>query len=144
MTFTAFDLEYTQSLREQKVDFNLTESGVHPLCLNELISNGPDRLKGFLRTEINDPHVNGDPELRQNNAARYDGAGFDKIPVTAGATEACNIIMQTLMEKLCREVSVFVGAGDSFGMDHHLRIAFEQERRALEEAFGESQTPWRH
>ena len=40
-----------------------------------------------------------------------------------------------LMEKLCREASVFVGAGDSFGMDHHLRIAFGQEKETLEEAF---------
>ena len=40
-----------------------------------------------------------------------------------------------LMERLCREASVFVGAGDSFGMDHHLRIAFGQEREGLEEAF---------
>ena len=40
-----------------------------------------------------------------------------------------------LMERLCREASVFVGAGDSFGMDHHLRIAFGQEREVLEEAF---------
>jgi hypothetical protein len=40
-----------------------------------------------------------------------------------------------LMEKLCREASVFVGAGDSFGMDHHLRIAFGQDRAVLEDAF---------
>ena len=40
-----------------------------------------------------------------------------------------------LMEKLCREASVFIGAGDSFGMDHHLRIAFGQDREVLEEAF---------
>ena len=39
------------------------------------------------------------------------------------------------MGKLCREASVFVGAGDSFGMDHHLRVAFGQEREVLEEAF---------
>ena len=39
------------------------------------------------------------------------------------------------MERLCREVSVFVGAGDAFGMDHHLRIAFGQERSVLEDAF---------
>ena len=40
-----------------------------------------------------------------------------------------------LMEKLCREASVFVGAGDSFGMDHHLRIAFGQEKAVLNDAF---------
>ena len=39
------------------------------------------------------------------------------------------------MEKLCREASVFVGAGDSFGMDHHLRVAFGQDRAVLEDAF---------
>ena len=44
-----------------------------------------------------------------------------------------------LMEKLCREASVFVGAGDSFGMDHHLRIAFGQDRAVLEEAFSRIQ-----
>jgi hypothetical protein len=40
-----------------------------------------------------------------------------------------------LMETLCREAGVFVGAGDCFGMDHHLRMAFGQERRVLEDAF---------
>jgi aspartate/methionine/tyrosine aminotransferase len=40
-----------------------------------------------------------------------------------------------LMEKLCRDASVFVGAGDSFGMDHHIRIAFGQDKAVLNEAF---------
>jgi aspartate/methionine/tyrosine aminotransferase len=40
-----------------------------------------------------------------------------------------------LMELLCREASVFVGAGDSFGMDHHLRVAFGQDKEVLEDAF---------
>ena len=41
-----------------------------------------------------------------------------------------------LMEKLCREASVFVGAGDSFGMDQHLRVAFGQDEAVLNEALG--------
>lgn len=40
-----------------------------------------------------------------------------------------------LMEQLCRETGVFVGAGDAFGMDHYLRIAFGQDKAVLEEAF---------
>ena len=40
-----------------------------------------------------------------------------------------------LMLKLINEASVFIGAGDSFGMDGHIRIAFGQEREVLEEAF---------
>ena len=44
-----------------------------------------------------------------------------------------------LMEILCRDASVFVGAGDSFGVDHHLRIAFGQEEAVLTEAFARIQ-----
>ena len=40
-----------------------------------------------------------------------------------------------LMETLCQDAGVVLGAGDSFGMDHHLRVAFGQERETLEEAF---------
>ena len=41
-----------------------------------------------------------------------------------------------LMLKLIKDAGVFIGAGDSFGMDGHIRIAFGQEREVLEEAFG--------
>ena len=41
---------------------------------------------------------------------------------------------------LCREASVFVGAGDSFGMDHHLRVAFGQEKEVLDKAFSRIRT----
>ena len=97
MTFTPFDLEYTQSLWEQKVDFNLTESGVHPVRLDELLGDDESGLARLLATEINYPHVNGNPQLRENIAALYDGAGVENVLVTVGAAEANNIIMQTLM-----------------------------------------------
>lgn len=98
MTFTPFDLEYTQSLWEQKVDINLTESGVHPIRLDELLGEDGEKVAELLETEINYPHVNGNPELRENIAALYDGAGVENVLVTVGAAEANNIIMQTLME----------------------------------------------
>lgn len=108
MTFTPFDLEYVQSTWEQVVDFNLTESGVHPMRLEELLFDDTDRLQTLLSTEINYPHVNGNPELRENIARLYGsdfyGAGHGSTPnienvlVTVGAAEANNIVMQTLME----------------------------------------------
>jgi aspartate/methionine/tyrosine aminotransferase len=97
LTFTPFDLEYTQSLWEQKVDFNLTESGVHPMRLEELLGEDGELVAKILATEINYPHVNGNPELRENIAGLYDGAGVENVLVTVGAAEANNIIMQTLM-----------------------------------------------
>jgi aspartate/methionine/tyrosine aminotransferase len=98
MTFTPFDLEYAQSLWEQQVDINLTESGVHPMRLDELLGEDQSRLPELLATEINYPHVNGNPELRQNIAALYDGAAVENVLVTVGAAEANNIIMNTLMQ----------------------------------------------
>ena len=53
MQFTPFDLEYTQSIWEQKVDFNLTESGVHPIRLDDLLGDDTDKLASLLSTEIN-------------------------------------------------------------------------------------------
>ncbi len=98
MTFTPFDLEYTQSIWEQKVDINLTESGVHPIRLDDLLGDDETRIAELLATEINYPHVNGNPDLRENIAALYEGAGVENVLVTVGAAEANNIIMQTLME----------------------------------------------
>jgi aspartate/methionine/tyrosine aminotransferase len=97
VTFIPFDLEYTQSVWEQKVDFNLTESGVHPMRLDELLGENGELVSKLLGTEINYPHVNGNPGLRENIASLYDGAGIENVLVTVGAAEANNIIMQTLM-----------------------------------------------
>jgi aspartate/methionine/tyrosine aminotransferase len=97
VSFTPFDLEYTQSVWEQQVQFNLTESGVHPMRLDELLGEDGELVARILATEINYPHVNGNPALRQNIADLYDGAGIGNVLVTVGAAEANNIIMQTLM-----------------------------------------------
>ena len=38
MKFEEFELERNQSLFEHKVDFNLSESGLHPLPLKEILT----------------------------------------------------------------------------------------------------------
>ena len=38
MKFEQFELERNQSLFENEVDFNLSESGVHPLKLSEILT----------------------------------------------------------------------------------------------------------
>ncbi len=99
MSFKPFNLEYTQSVWEQKVDINLTESGVHPISLEALLDGDQDRLNRLLATEINYPHVNGNPELRANIARLYNGAdGEQNVLVTVGAAEANYIVLQTLLE----------------------------------------------
>jgi aspartate/methionine/tyrosine aminotransferase len=77
-------------------------------------------------------------EVLQDWMDRQDGL-FSYTPPEASAVTFIryhlDVNSTVLMEKLCREVGVFVGAGDSFGMDHHIRIAFGQEKAVLEDAF---------
>ncbi|MFT4862821.1 MAG: aspartate/methionine/tyrosine aminotransferase [Pseudohongiellaceae bacterium] len=95
--FKVFDLEYSQSLWEQKVEINLTESGVHPIKLKELIGDDRALKNKLLDLEINYPHVNGIPELRNAIAVLYQRANVDNVLVTVGAAEANQIVIQTLL-----------------------------------------------
>ncbi|MBL8699602.1 MAG: aminotransferase class I/II-fold pyridoxal phosphate-dependent enzyme [Alphaproteobacteria bacterium] len=96
--FEPFVMERMMSKFENYVDFNLSESGVHPLTLRELMAlagRGVDELGEVL---INYPQANGTPELRQTIAGLYKGAGVDNVLVTTGAAEANYLIIHTLLE----------------------------------------------
>ena len=83
--FQPFVMERFMSKFEQKVEYNLTESGVHPILLGDLLKYDPNVLDDLLATDLNYPHVNGIPELRQNIARLYQGAREDNVLVTVGA-----------------------------------------------------------
>ncbi len=95
--FQPFLMERMMSKFEQRVDYNLSESGVHPVLLEELLGGDGELLDELLKTDLNYPHVNGIPALRENIAALYDGAGPDNVLVTVGAIEANYNSVQTLM-----------------------------------------------
>jgi len=86
--YQPFLMERFMSAYEQDVEYNLSESGVHPLTLRELLALANISAEELLDTELNYPHVNGTPELRQNIARLYDGAGPENVLVTVGAIEA--------------------------------------------------------
>ncbi len=86
--FQPFVMERWMSKFEQEVDYNLSESGVHPLLLSELLEDEPGAVERLLATELNYAHANGIPELRENIAALYTDAGPDNVLVTTGAIEA--------------------------------------------------------
>jgi len=86
--FQPFVMERMMSKFEKEVDYNLSESGVHPLTLKELFQDDPDGLAGLQSIELDYAHANGIPELRKNIAALYPGAGTENVLVTVGAIEA--------------------------------------------------------
>ena len=95
--FQPFVMERMMSKFEQDVDYNLSESGVHPMLLSELLADHPGGVEELLATDLNYPHVNGTPELRANIAALYDGATAGNVLVTVGAIEANYITIRTLL-----------------------------------------------
>jgi aspartate/methionine/tyrosine aminotransferase len=98
--FYPFAMERMMSKFEQDVEYNLSESGVHPLSLGELLENDRFHIEELLATSLNYPHVNGIPELRENIAALYDGAAAENVLVTVGAAEANYITIRTLLSEV--------------------------------------------
>ena len=96
-TFQPFVMERMMSLFEQDVEYNLSESGVHPMLLGELLADRPELVTELLGTDLNYPYVNGIPELRHNIAAMYAGAKAENVLVTVGAIEANYITTRTLL-----------------------------------------------
>ena len=60
--FQPFLLERMMSQYEQEVEYNLSESGVHPVLLHELLGDDTDTLARLLETSLNYAHANGIPE----------------------------------------------------------------------------------
>jgi aspartate/methionine/tyrosine aminotransferase len=95
--FQPFVMERWMSKFEQDVDYNLSESGVHPLLLSELLNYEPGATERLLATDLNYAHANGIPQLRENISALYTGAGQDNVLVTTGAIEANYNTMRALL-----------------------------------------------
>lgn len=95
--FQPFDQERVASKFEQVVEFNLSDSGVHPLTLRELVAGDADFINALMDTGLKYAHANGIPELRNNIAALYHGAKENNILVTVGAIEANYLTIRTLL-----------------------------------------------
>lgn len=94
--FVPFEMERWQSIHENRVAYNLTESGVHPLTLDELVSLGGAQRIGD--TLLGYGQSNGSDELRARIAGLYSGAGDDSIVVMNGSAEANFLAMWKLIE----------------------------------------------
>ena len=97
MKLEPFALERLQSTYENEVALNLSESGVHPLTLGELIED-PVAREALLAESLRYTQTNGTPPLRAAIAAFYPGATPDHVQVTNGGAEANFITAWNLIE----------------------------------------------
>ena len=120
VNFQPFELERIMSDWEQVVDYNLSESGAHPVTLKDLIAYKPSILDSMLETDLGYGHANGSPELREAIAQYYPGATAENVLVTIGCVEANFITFQTLVES-GKEVAVQIPCYlQSWGIAHNL------------------------
>jgi len=96
VTLDTFLLERMQTLYENAVEINLTESGVKPMTLRSFLTAAEreevlDLSQGY-------GHTDGTPELRQAIARLYPGATTDNILVGAGTAEANFVAAWTLFD----------------------------------------------
>ena len=96
MKFEEFELERNQSLFEHEVDYNLSESGLHPLSLKNILTE--DEQQELLETELIYGYTTGTPMLREKIADLYTGADFDNVLATSGSAEANFVAVMTLLE----------------------------------------------
>ncbi|MFQ5703750.1 MAG: aminotransferase class I/II-fold pyridoxal phosphate-dependent enzyme [Gemmatimonadales bacterium] len=98
MSFIPFELERWQGTWEHRVRFNLSESGVYPLSVAELLE-----LAGTDRTDLDDlrlgySQADGTDELRSIIAELYPGATEGNVLVTVGSSEANFLVCWSLIK----------------------------------------------
>ena len=95
MKFEEFELERNQSLFEHEVDFNLSESGLHPLPLKSILTK--NEQSDLLDLELIYGHTNGTPRLREKISKLYNSAKSENILATSGSAEANYVAIMTLL-----------------------------------------------
>ena len=121
-----FAMERMQSTYENLVDYNLSESGVHPMKVEELLDNAADRA-ALLGQELLYTQSNGTIPLRERIAALYPGATPDNIEVTNGGSEANFVTMWHIVSPGDDVVMMVPNYGQTLG---------------LAEGFGGRMIPW--
>lgn len=93
-TFHPFAMERWQSTYENRVELNLSESGVDPITLAELLELGGANIDDLA---LGYGQSNGSDRLRAHIAALYDGAADDGVMVCNGSAEANFVAMWELV-----------------------------------------------
>ncbi len=123
MSFENFAMERYQSTFEHEVLFNLSESGVEPLTLAELLEISGTSIESFLATSLEYNHSRGTPKLRERVASIYPGANAENVLVTNGGAEANYVLAWSLLspgDELVFQTPNYMQVGslaNNFGVD---------------------------
>ncbi len=91
-------MERMQSTWENLVDYDMSESGIRAVSLNELRRMGFD-LDAVLDMPLGYSQSNGTVELRELISSSYPGSANDNIEVTNGTSEANYLLLLSMLSK---------------------------------------------
>jgi len=132
MRIETFRMERMQCVFEKDVDYDLSESGVTPLTVSELLDGEPpERLLG---TRLSYPRSDGSRELRERIAAWYPDATAENVTVVNGGAEANHAVLWTLLEPSGRAAILLPNYMQAWGLARHWASAapfrLRHDRRA--------------
>ncbi|HCG30405.1 MAG TPA: aminotransferase, partial [Chloroflexi bacterium] len=112
MKIETFALERWMTTWETQVEYDIAESGILPMTMNDLLDLLPEgeregTLAGLLDTRLGYSEAPGSLELRSLLAATYLDTGPDEILVTTGAIEANFLAFNTLLDPGDHVVAVY-------------------------------------
>ena len=96
MKIAPFEMERYQSRYWHQVEHDLSESGVLPMTIRELLGPTAD-AEGFLHTALGYPLSEGSLETRASIAAWYPGASPEQVSITNGGSEANFLTLFSLL-----------------------------------------------
>jgi aspartate/methionine/tyrosine aminotransferase len=97
MNLDRFEMERYQSVHWPHVDYDLSESGVLPMTIRELLGPAADAEAFLAGTWLGYPLSEGSLETRTNIATWYPGATPDHVSVVNGGSEANFLTLWTLL-----------------------------------------------
>jgi aspartate/methionine/tyrosine aminotransferase len=113
-----FRMERMQSLHWHRVEYDLSESGVQPLTVAELLEGG-SASADFLETALGYPLSEGSELLRSRVAAFYPGARAENVTVVNGGSEANHLTLWSLLEPRDRLALMVPNYMQAWGLGRH-------------------------
>jgi aspartate/methionine/tyrosine aminotransferase len=136
MKIETFEMMRMECVYENIVDYNLSESGVLPMKLSELL-DGPGDQENFLNLDIWYPESNGSPLLRERVAQFYPDCKPSNITIANGGSEVNFLSLWTLLEKGKRLAFMLPNYMQAWGLGRAFAEGVDTFRLILREEKGQ-------
>ena len=140
MRIETFEMERMQSLHWHEVEYDLSESGVQPLTIRELLGERADP-QAYLDTALGYPLSEGSEVAREHIAQWYPGCRRENVTIVNGGSEANLLTLWTLLEPGDRLAFMVPNYMQGWGLGRHfagrtdtfeLRLGGNESRWALD------------